>query len=190
MSSFSNSNVLFYSGRCQTCNFFISQSQKTGILKYFKMICVDGQEKNFQAKGLKLIPTIIVQNNPTPIEGKACILWLENMIKAQSNKSNKFDNPNEQFLPETGINQQQQTQQTQQTQQGQFQVPNTNVLKRTAAIPQQPPLPNTNIKGRQVPNPSNIGNIPNSSSQQLNSIQSSKSNLVQINSSGSNSNTN
>ncbi len=199
MSSFSNSNVLFYSGRCQTCNFFITQAQKTSILKYFKMVCIDGQEKSFQAKGLKLIPTIIVQNNPTPIEGKACILWLENMIKAQTQK-NKFDNPNEQFLPETGINQQQ-TQQiqpnkinnpgsgnsNQQGQQGQFQVPNTNVLKRTAAIPQQPPLPNTNIKGRQVPNPTNMTNNP---TQQLNTIQSSQSNLVQINSSGSNSNSN
>jgi hypothetical protein len=211
MSSFSNSNVLFYSGRCQTCNFFITQAQKTGILKYFKMVCIDGQEKSFQAKGLKLIPTIIVQNNPTPIEGKACILWLENMIKAQTQK-NKFDNPNEQFLPETGINQQQiqhtqhtqqipqnkinnpgsgnSNQQNQQGQQGEFKVPNTNVLKRTAAIPQQPPLPNTNIKGRQVPNPTNMINMTNNPAQQLNTIQSSQSNLVQINSSGSNSNTN
>lgn len=190
MSAFSNSNVLFYSQRCQTCNFFMSHAQKFGILKYFKLICVDGQEKTFQAKGLKLIPTIIVQNNPTPIEGKACVLWLENMIKSQSQKSNKFDNPNDQFLPETGMpsnsnsnsnsNQKPNPNSTGQSnpnstgQSNQFAVPNTNVLKRTTnVIAQQPPLPTTNIKGRQVPNPSNMQN-------QFNSIQSTQAKLVQI----------
>ena len=87
MSSFQSANVLFYSNKCQTCNFFITQAQKMGLLKYFKLVCIDGQEKNFQAKGLKMIPTIIVQNNSTPIEGKGCILWLENMIKSQKNKN-------------------------------------------------------------------------------------------------------
>ena len=49
-------NVLFYSMKCQTCNFFMTQAQKMGILKFFKLICIDGQEKVFQAKGLKIIP--------------------------------------------------------------------------------------------------------------------------------------
>ena len=98
----SPTNVLFYSIKCQTCKFFLTQSQNFGILKYFKLICVDGQEKTLQQKGLKMIPTIIVQNNSNPIEGKGCLIWLENIIQLQ--KSKNIDNPNDQFLPETGIN--------------------------------------------------------------------------------------
>ena len=155
-------NVLFYSMKCQTCNFFMTQAQKMGILKFFKLICIDGQEKVFQAKGLKIIPTIIVQNNSTPIEGKGCLIWLENIVKTQKNKN--IDNPNDQYLPETGINPVTNTNPNPNSnsnsnpnpnnQQNQFQVPNTNVLKRTSTIIQPPPVSTTNIKGKQVPNPS------------------------------------
>lgn len=97
----SQPNILFYSMKCQTCKFFMTQAQNLGILKYFKLMCVDGQERTFQAKGLKIIPTIIVQNNSTPIEGKGCLIWLENIVNTK--KSKNIDNPNDQYLPETGI---------------------------------------------------------------------------------------
>ena len=63
-------NVLFYSMKCQTCNFFMTQAQKMGILKFFKLICIDGQEKVFQAKGLKIIPTIASLSFRGKIVGK------------------------------------------------------------------------------------------------------------------------
>ncbi len=218
-------NILFYSTKCQTCNFFMTQSQKMGLLKYFKLICVDGQEKVFMAKGLKIIPTIMVQNNSGPIEGKNCLVWLENIYKSQKNKN--IDNPNDQFLPETGMPSQPpippnspQFKQTQpplqnngqmgqmgkinqinqmgqsggnsnnssQQNQNQFQVPNTNVVKRQTNVAQPPPLPTTNIKGKQVPNPSVQPNQLNNNGG-LNSIQSSQANLIQINS-GNNGNNN
>ena len=194
-------NVLFYSTKCQTCNFFMTSAQKMGILKFFKLICIDGQEKVFQAKGLKIIPTIIVQNNSNPIEGKGCLIWLENIVKTQKNKN--IDNPNDQYLPETGIGLNSNpnpnptvnptvnpnpnpTQNPTVNQQNQFQVPNTNVLKRTSTIIQPPLVSTINIKGKQVPNPSVKNNSLQSTQSgqlaQLNSIQAAQANLVQINS--------
>ena len=196
--SSSPSNVLFYSMKCQTCNFFMTQAQKMSILKYFKLVCIDGQEKVYQAKGLKIIPTIIVQNNSTPIEGKGCLVWLENIVKSQKNKN--IDNPNDQYLPETGIGQSKPiippsnssnpsnlsnpnpNPNPSNNQQNQFQVPTTNVLKRPTNIIQPPPL-TTTMKGKQVPNPSVLINKT-----QLNSLQSAQANLVQINSSENSSN--
>lgn len=175
-------NVLFYSMKCQTCKFFMTQAQNVGFLKFFKLICIDGQEKKFQAKGLKMIPTIIVQNNSNPIEGKGCLLWLENMLKNQKLKN--IDNPNDQYLPETGINQQNNT--TKLDNSNQFPVSNTNVLRRGAQNIQTPPIQinpiqinPTIVKGKQVPNISSNKSI-NQSETQLNSIQQSSSKLVQL----------
>ncbi len=180
------SNVLFYSTKCQTCNFFMTYAQKTGVLKHFKLVCIDGNERHFQTQGLKIIPTIIVINLNKPIEGKDCISWLENVIKMNSGKN--FEKTNDQYLPETGIlnsNQQQHptlpnnkinnqvTNLNMGTTSGttsgltsgqtagtipigsnpngnQFQVPKTNIMKRNNELTAiAPPLPTTNVKGRQ-----------------------------------------
>jgi len=192
MNNTSPPNVLFYSMKCQTCKFFMTQAQNVGFLKFFKLICVDGQEKTFQTKGLKMIPTIIVQNNSNPIEGKGCLLWLENMLKNQKLKN--IDNPNDQYLPETGINQQNNKEKSGNS--NQFPVSNTNVLRRGAQNIQTPPIEinpiqitpiqitPTIIKGKQVPNISSNKSI-NKGETQLNSIQQSNTNLVQLNNTNS-----
>ncbi len=172
-------NLLFYSTKCKTCNVFMSHAQNNGVLRYFKLICIDGNEQHFLSKGLKIIPTIIVKNLNKPVEGKDCLIWLENVLKMKS--GNNFEQTNEQYLPEVGItNNQNQSNPLNQhnpnrnsnfnpnsnpnsnlnsnlnsnpnsnPNQGQFQVPNTNILKRNNELTAiAPPIPNTNIKGRQ-----------------------------------------
>jgi hypothetical protein len=128
-------NVLFYSLKCKTCNVFMTLSQNNNILKHFKLICIDGQEKHYQQKGLKIIPTIIIKNLNEPIEGKNCINWLENIIKMRSN--NMLNNNDPQYLPETGIK-------NPAIPTNQFPVSNTNILKRNKINIIQPPVINKN----------------------------------------------
>ncbi len=109
----SQPNVLFYSLKCKTCNAFMTISQNNGVLKHFKLLCVDGNEKAYCEKGLKVLPTIIVKNITKPIEGKDCLKWLESILTMKSNKS--FDKHNDQYLPEVGIGQSNQTHTSNQT---------------------------------------------------------------------------
>ncbi len=158
-----NVNLLFYSTKCKTCNVFMTVSQNNNILKYFKLICIDGQEKQFQEKGLKKVPTLVIKNMGKPIEGNDCMVWLESTIKLKSN--NIYDNTNEQYLPEVGIQNptnigvstpRQQinggsgpvgTSSNQSNNSNQFQVPNTNILKRgTINITPPPSLSNSNVR--------------------------------------------
>ena len=90
-----NPNLLFYSKKCKTCELFINTCHNNGVLKYLKLICIDDNVSAYSAKGLKVVPTLIIQGNNTPIEGKNVFSWLENLlntIKINNNESPKINN--------------------------------------------------------------------------------------------------
>ena len=90
-----NPNLLFYSKKCKTCEMFINTCHNNGVLKYLKLVCIDDNISTYSAKGLKIVPTLIVQGNNTPIEGKNVFAWLENLlntIKNNNNESSKINN--------------------------------------------------------------------------------------------------
>lgn len=173
-------NLLFYSSKCRTCSVFMQLAQKNNILKYFKLICIDGQEKSFQEKGLQKVPTIVIKNMGKPINGSDCLVWLESTLKLKTGQIN--DNTNEQYLPEVGINtgisqsvgigvqsiglgQRVTSNQTP----NQFEVPKTNILKRTS-MGVTPPPPVSNINTRSD-NPLNTQNQLNQLNQQMQQLQ-------------------
>lgn len=90
-----NPNLLFYSKKCKTCELFINTCHNNGVLKYLKLICIDDNINAYSAKGLKIVPTLIVQGNNTPIEGKNVFAWLDkllNTIKMNNNETIKVNN--------------------------------------------------------------------------------------------------
>ena len=121
-------NVLFFSKKCKTCNTFITMCQQNKILKYFRMVDIDDKIAELSQKGLKVVPTIIIKGLTKPIEGKNVFNWLETIISMNGNK--KIDSSGEQYLPETGIAQQQRPNTGTGTTN-----PNNNVVKRTIAPP-------------------------------------------------------
>ena len=78
-------NILFYSAKCKTCQVFITLCQTNNVLKYFKLVSIDGNESTFQKKGLNIVPTIIIKNMNKQIEGKECLKWLDSVIKIKLN---------------------------------------------------------------------------------------------------------
>ncbi len=180
-------NLLFYSSKCKTCGVFMQIAQKNNILKFFKLICIDGQEKNFQEKGLRKVPTIVIKNMGKPIDGNDCLIWLESTLKLRSGQVN--DKTNEQYLPEVGITQgnsnirngmmgsqgqsAQPTQTTQTTQSNQFEVPKTNIMKRTSiGVTPPPTLTNVNVRSTNPLNPQNQMNQLNEQMKQLQEMHS------------------
>jgi len=90
-----NPNLLFYSKKCKTCELFINTCHNNGVLLYLKLVCIDDNISTYSAKGLKLVPTLIVQGNNAPIEGKNVFSWLDNLlntIKMNNNESVKINN--------------------------------------------------------------------------------------------------
>jgi hypothetical protein len=75
-----NPNLLFYSKKCKTCELFINTCHNNGVLKYLKLVCIDDNISVYSTKGLKIVPTLIVQGNNTPIEGKNVFSWLEKLL--------------------------------------------------------------------------------------------------------------
>lgn len=166
-------NLLFYSSKCRTCSVFMQLAQKNNILKYFKLICIDGQEKSFQEKGLQKVPTIVIKNMGKPINGNDCLLWLESTLKLKTGQIG--DNTNEQYLPEVGINPQVIGQRVNQTP-NQFEVPKTNVLKRTSmGVTPPPSISNINLRSD---NPLNTHNQLNQLNQQMQQLQQMHNQLM------------
>ncbi len=172
-------NLLFYSSKCRTCSVFMQLAQKNNILKFFKLICIDGQEKAFQEKGLQKVPTIIIKNNGKPINGSDCLVWLESTLKLKTGQIN--DKTNEQYLPEVGVNLGMNNPSlgnsvgignrvipnTNQVS-NQFEVPKTNILKRTSmGVTPPPPVSNINTRSDNPLNPQNQLNQLNQQMQQL-----------------------
>jgi hypothetical protein len=102
--------------------------QQNKILKYFRMVDIDDKIAELSQKGLKVVPTIIIKGLTKPIEGKNVFNWLESIISMNGNK--KIDSSGDQYLPETGIAQQQRPNTGAGTTN-----PNNNVVKRTIVPP-------------------------------------------------------
>ena len=130
-------NVLFYSKTCKTCNLFMTMCQQNNLLKYFKLIMIDDNIEKFKSQGLKIVPTIIVKGITKSIEGKEVFNWLDSIIKLKNNSP--INQQSDIYLPETGINN---------TNTNQFQMPNTNVVKRDKLNILEPPIK----KSTSVPN--------------------------------------
>lgn len=170
-------NLFFYSTKCKTCGVFMQISQKNNILKFFKLICIDGQERSFQEKGLKKVPTIVIKNMGKPIEGNDCLSWLESTLKLRSGQIN--DKTNDQYLPEVGINNMNGMIGSRSNintpianPNNQFEVPKTNILKRTnLAVTPPPSVSNINSRGNNPINQSNQSNQLNQLSQQMQQLQ-------------------
>ena len=99
-------NILFFSDKCKTCNLFMTTCQKNNILKYFKLIDVNGKSAELANKGLKIVPTIIIKGHNNPIEGKDVFNWLKTVIGEQvsapvvQRQTNPNNNP---VLPDTNV---------------------------------------------------------------------------------------
>lgn len=138
-------NVLFFSKKCKTCNLFMTMCQQNKVLKHFQIIDVDDKIKELSDKGLKVVPTIIINGLSKPIEGKAVFTWLESVISMNTNK--KIDTSGDQYLPETGIQQVNQVRQVNQVQGNPMSGTgtinsNNNVVKRNIVAP--PPIIGSN----------------------------------------------
>lgn len=167
-------NVLFYMESCKTCSVFINMAQQYNILKFFKLICIDGQKEKYIEQGLKKVPTIIVRNIGKQIEGNECLKWLDSIIKMKSNKS--ISDTQDMYVPEIGmVKQQLQSQkgplnnsgnfgnlgslgslggensvnQKSNSNNNQFSVSQTNIMKRNNLKTVEPPIiENSNLKQR------------------------------------------
>ena len=154
-------NVLFFSKKCKTCNLFMTMCQQNKILKYFQIIDVDDKIKELSEKGLKVVPTIIVNGLNKPIEGKNVFNWLESVISMNNNK--RIDTSGDQYLPETNI--QNNTQSIQSIQSNQSKPANgagtinsnNNVVKRNYATP--PPIIGTKQDKNEQSGRNNSSNI-------------------------------
>jgi hypothetical protein len=144
-------NILFYSEKDKACNLFINICQSNNILKFFKIISIDNKEKEFQMKGLKVVPTIIIKNIGKQFEGKECLEWLDSIIKNKSENLNNTPKINsyDYSIPQQINNNNNNNKNNQNNQNNQFEVPKTNVLKRNkSSIISPPVISNTNVKSR------------------------------------------
>jgi hypothetical protein len=153
-------NVLFYMESCKTCSVFINIAQQHNILKFFKLICIDGQKEKFIAQGLKKVPTIIVRNIGKQIEGNDCLKWLDSVVKMKSNSSSSI-NSQEMYIPDIGLVNQgvrgggssgsssPTNNSTNNSTNNQFPTTQTNILKRSNLKTTEPPIiNNTNMRQR------------------------------------------
>jgi hypothetical protein len=176
-------NILFYLESCKTCAVFINTAQQHGVLKYFKMICIDGQKEKFKNQGLKKVPTIIITSINKQYDGSDCIKWLNNFIKNSSDNSiskdelivpdlNLYNNSNlKQNLNQDPVNllntqvsqistqiNQLATQIKVESNNNQFEINKNNTIKRNKITVVQPPLIN-NSKQKQDNQQNNQQNI-------------------------------
>jgi hypothetical protein len=90
-----NPNLLFYSKKCKTCELFINTCHNNGVLRFLKLICIDDNINAYSSKGLKIVPTLIIQGNNTPIEGKNVFAWLEKLLLNIKNNNEPIKTNNE-----------------------------------------------------------------------------------------------
>lgn len=80
-------NILFYSDRCQLSKKFMMELNKApnGLWDTFIKINVDTHRHKVPPI-IKMVPTIVVQNYPKPIETSEAMTWLNSMVKAVTQK--------------------------------------------------------------------------------------------------------
>jgi len=78
----SQSNILFYLSTCETCHTFRIKCQKYNLLSNFELICIDNNKDYYVLRGLKKVPSIVLKDTTTIIDGSDCFKWLDQMIIA------------------------------------------------------------------------------------------------------------
>jgi hypothetical protein len=141
-------NLLFYSKKCKTCGIFINTCHNNNVLKFFKLICIDDNIESFSSKGLKVVPTLIIQGHSKSIEGKNVFLWLEQLLNQVKNKNNFIQNDE---LPYDNKSQ----------------ISNSNILKRNKEELFNVPVINKNINQNNQNNENNKNNQNNHNNQQI-----------------------
>lgn len=79
-------NVLFYSIKCDKSKNLMTLLEREGMIKYFKLICVNGIEHKLP-NYITETPALCLINFPKPIFGDATFKWLET-IKQTKQKVN------------------------------------------------------------------------------------------------------
>jgi hypothetical protein len=131
-----NPNLLFYSKKCKTCELFINTCHNNNVLRFLKLICVDENINVYVSKGIKVVPTLIIQGHNNSIEGKNVFNWLEKLLLSiKSNNSNNSNN-------ELPFDYKQQ-------------VVQTNIVKRNKIEEPISNLSNNNVKNKQQTNQNN-----------------------------------
>ena len=145
----SQQNILFYMESCKTCSVFINVAHRSNMLKYFKMVCIDGKIDVFKTKGLKIVPTIIIPSINKQFEGSECLKWLEDMIKNNNNNNiNNINNMNNIHIPDIGI-----VPNSSNHLNNNFKVPtSSNLVKRNNLSITEPPIINNNNLRKNINN--------------------------------------
>lgn len=83
----SSINVLFYSNNCAGSQTLITMMDNEGLLKYFHSICTDNNSQ--VPPEIKMTPTLIVKNIPTPYVAGDAFAWLSKMKQWKLNEQIK-----------------------------------------------------------------------------------------------------
>lgn len=82
-------NILFYSNKCKTCYNLIRLLQNQGIIKNFKLFCVDDNKKSLPPF-VTIVPTMVVNEINKPLVGQETFKYV-NTVKMM-NEKNWVDN--------------------------------------------------------------------------------------------------
>lgn len=86
-------NTLFYSIKCDTCIHLIQILKRENLLRYFKLYAVDDRLDSVPS-WLKLVPSMLVCNEPRPIIGQETFIWVQNNKQnEQLQKSEEHQEP-------------------------------------------------------------------------------------------------
>ena len=71
-------NLLFYSKNCKSSENLINLMNREDLLKFFQMICIDGQEEKVP-QAITHMPALITSDTPKPWIGSDAFTWLQNI---------------------------------------------------------------------------------------------------------------
>jgi hypothetical protein len=83
-----NTNVIFYSKKCETSFKLLQLLEKEQFLQCFKLLCVDNIIDKLPPQ-ITAVPTMIVKNVNKPLMPKECFDWVKQMVEARNMNSNE-----------------------------------------------------------------------------------------------------
>lgn len=90
-------NILFYSNKCEASKHLISLMQSENLLRFFHLICTDNNPR--LPPQIKITPTIIIKNVPTPFEANMAFDWLARIKQWKTNMMlQKISSAQQQYL--------------------------------------------------------------------------------------------
>lgn len=93
----SNTNIIFYSKKCNNCKKLFDMIINFNELDKYKTICIDNNHKKFPY--IHRVPTLITENIKKPLIGINAFRWIESQSQFNKETNNYKNNPN-QFLNE------------------------------------------------------------------------------------------